>query len=119
MYKKETREVKEQKVVIVAVVCDNCGKEHKESKAPDEWHSFSAHHNEWGNDSVDSYQEYMVCSAKCYKEKLTKVVNDFDGYDSAEIDNMTIRFAKSLVVFLNAQTKDVMSALIDQVNYEK
>lgn len=102
MYKKETKEVKEQKQVVVAVVCDNCGKEHKGSEIPDEWHSFSGHHNEWGNDSIDSYENYMVCSPKCYKEKLTEAVSEFDGYDSAEIDDMTIQFAKSLVEFLNA-----------------
>lgn len=95
MYKKETKEVKEQRQVVVAVVCDNCGKEHKGSKMPDEWHSFSGH------DSIDSYENYMVCSPKCYKEKLTEAVNEFDGYDSAEIDEMTIQFAKNLVDFLN------------------
>jgi ssDNA-binding Zn-finger/Zn-ribbon topoisomerase 1 len=96
MYKKETKEVKEQRQVVVAVVCDNCGKEHKGSKMPDEWHSFSGHH-----DSIDSYENYMVCSPKCYKEKLKEAVNEFDGYDSAEIDEMTIQFAKNLVDFLN------------------
>ena len=102
MYKKERKEVKEQRQVIVAVVCDNCGKEHKGSEQPDEWHSFSGHHNEWGNDSVDSCEYYQVCSPKCYVEKLTEVVKEFDGYRSAEIDDMTIDFAKSLVGFLNA-----------------
>lgn len=102
MYKKETKEVKEQRQVVVAVVCDNCGKEHKGSEMPDEWHSFSGHHSQWGNDSIDSYENYMVCSPKCYKEKLTEAVNEFDGYDSAEIDDMTIQFAKSLVGFFNA-----------------
>jgi hypothetical protein len=33
---------------------------------------------------------------------LTEAVNEFDGYDSAKIDDMTIQFAKSLVGFLNA-----------------
>lgn len=103
MYKKETKEVKEQRQVIVAVICDNCGKEHKGSKMPKEWHSFYGSHHEWGNDSVDSVEDYMVCSPKCYKEKMTEAVNHFDGYDSAEIDGMAIQFAKNLVEFLNAQ----------------
>lgn len=102
MYK--TREVKQYRRIKIAVICDNCGKEHEGSEQPKDWHSFSAHHDEWGSDTIDSYENFNVCSTKCYIEKLTKVVKELSPYDSGKIDGMTIQFAEKLVIEI--QKKD-------------
>ena len=99
MYKKETKEVVEQKKIIVAVVCDNCGREYRCNEMPQDWHTILSYHNEWGNDSGDSHEGHQVCSLNCYKEKLTEVVNDLEGCNSAKIDGMTLEFAKKIVSF--------------------
>lgn len=101
MYKEEIKEVTEQRRVVVAVVCDNCGKEHFGSSEPDEWHSFFGQHQEWGNDSEDSLKDYIVCSPKCYVEKLSESVKEFQEYESAEIDGMKIQFAKLLASYIS------------------
>lgn len=102
MYKKEQKQVVKFEQVITHAVCDCCGKEVKAKQMPDEWHKISAHHNDWGNDSCDSYEEYMVCSPECYKKQLKSVVEDFKEHGTAEIDEMSIEFAVSLVAFLYA-----------------
>src|SRR5690606_38293672 len=91
--------------VVVAVVCDNCGKERKGDEEPIDWHLFSAHHDEWGNESIDSYEEYMVCSPICYFKKLSEAVKYFETYNSTEIDGMSIQFARKLVGFFNTSPK--------------
>jgi hypothetical protein len=86
----------------VAAVCDECGREHKGHDYPDDWHYFNGHHSSWGNDSCDSYQYYLVCSPECYAKQLKKAVREFGDYNTAEVDDMTIDFAKRLADFLNA-----------------
>ncbi len=101
MYKEEIKEVTEQRRVVVAVVCDNCGKEHLASVQPNEWHSFYGQHQQWDNDSADSFKYYMVCSAKCYAEKLSESVKEFQEYETSEIDGMKIQFAKLLAAHIS------------------
>ena len=57
---KEKKTVTEFKEITVSLKCDVCGKIHEGEELPDEWHSFNHHHNEWGNDSVDSTQVMMT-----------------------------------------------------------
>jgi hypothetical protein len=102
MFKKETKEVTITEEVKTHAVCDVCGKEVLSSDLPDNWHEISAHHNDWGNDSIDSYKESMVCSPGCYKIMLKKIVSEFEEYNTAEVDGMNIKFAKSMVLFLYA-----------------
>ena len=99
MIKKEFLEVTEKRSVIVAAICDNCGKENKGSKQPDDWHSFEGHHNSWGNDSIDSYENYLACSPECYIELLKKAFKNFHEYSTAEINGMKIGFVKKLLEF--------------------
>ena len=102
MYKTEKRQVTTNEHVKTHVICDVCGKEEIGSCLPDNWHEISAHHNNWGNDSCESFEEWMVCSPDCYKVKLKEVVSEFSEYNTAEIDKMQIEFAKSMVAFLYA-----------------
>lgn len=94
---KEYKEVTEKRRVTIGYKCDVCGKAHYGNNYPNDWHEFSAHHNEWGKDSGDSYEYYLVCSPECYKIKLTSCINNFKEYESAEIDGMTVEFASKLL----------------------
>lgn len=102
---KKTKEVTEVKTVTVGHKCDNCGKVH-DGQLPDDWHIISSHHNEWGNDSIDSYQCYDVCSPKCYIEKLTEVVEgEMRGIYDGEVDEMQIQFAIRMVEYFKSVGK--------------
>jgi hypothetical protein len=95
----ETKVITEVKTVIVGYKCDNCGKIHN-GDFPDEWHHFSSHHNEWGNDSIDSYEYYDVCSPECYVDKLTDVVeSEMSGIHNGDVDGMKIQFARRMVEY--------------------
>ena len=96
----EKKQVTEIKTVTVARKCDVCGKVHEGKYAPNEWHEFDHHHNEWGNDSIDSYEYHEVCSPKCYFVRLKHCIDDLEGYTSAEVDGFDIRFARRLVDLL-------------------
>ena len=101
MYKTEIKQVTERKEVITHVVCDTCKKEVLGFKLPDNWHKISAHHHEWDEYHHESCENYFVCGPGCYKIKLKEVVEDFKEYESAEVDGMTIEFAKLMVEFLD------------------
>ena len=96
----ERKQVTETKIVTVARKCDVCGKVHEGKYTPDEWHEFNHHHNEWGNDSIDSYEYHEVCSAECYAVKFKECVKDLEGYTNAKVDEFEIQFARELVNLL-------------------
>ncbi len=97
---KERKEVTEIKTVVVGRKCDVCGKTHEGRYTPDEWHEFDHHHNEWGNDSVDSYEYHEVCSAECYAVKFKQCVKELEGYTNAEVDGFEIQFARGMANLL-------------------
>lgn len=104
----EQKQVTKLDIVTTGYRCDNCGKETKADRLPDEWHNFSSHHNEWGNDSCDSYEYYHVCSPKCYIEKLTDVVeNELDDRYDAQVDYLEIQFARTLVEYFKSVGKNI------------
>jgi hypothetical protein len=94
---KEEKKVTEVKSVIVGHKCDFCGTIHEGKELPNEWHSFSHHHNQWGNDSVDTYKYHEVCSPKCYWIKFKECVEDLKEYENAKVDEFEIQFARRLV----------------------
>lgn len=59
----EKFEVEQIHVVKATRTCDIC---HKKIKK-DYW-KICRHHGDWGNDSVDSYEYWDVCSEECAKE---------------------------------------------------
>lgn len=97
---KEKQEVIEIKSVTVAIKCDVCGKIHKGTDVPYEWHSFNHNHNEWGNDSHESYEFHQVCSPECYWVKFKECVLDLKGRKWAKVDEFEIQFARRLVNLL-------------------
>jgi len=94
---KVKKEVTEFKEVVIARKCDVCGKTHEGKYTPDEWHTFNHHHNEWANDSIDSYKYHEVCSPQCYWTKFKECVEDLKGRSSAKVDEFEIQFARLLL----------------------
>lgn len=100
---KEKQTVTETKEITIGYKCDVCGKESHGKYFPDDWHSFSHNHNEWGDDSVDSYEYHLVCSAECYSVKLNECVIDLEGRRDAKVDEMEIQFARKLNTLLQSK----------------
>lgn len=72
---KETKEVTEIKEIVVAetTICDVCGKVIRDSRdkysgAP--FWSLATHHNDWGNDSYESLENFDLCSVECLTKKF-------------------------------------------------
>lgn len=56
---------------LVAVKCDICGKEITEK-----FWRLTKHHYDWGNDSIESYEKYDICSRKCINRALDDYIDD-------------------------------------------
>jgi hypothetical protein len=98
MRKTEKKEVTSKQEVTIGYKCDCCGKEINATQLPNEWHNFNSHHDEWGNDSIDSYEYYDVCSPKCYRDKMIQIVEgEYKNRKWATIDEKDIQFARLLV----------------------
>lgn len=99
MKKKEYREVTVKREITYEVICDGCGKTIK-GDLPDDWYEFSAHHEEWENDPIDSIDHYQCCSAKCYFKALEKACEDFEEYNTSVIDRKDLDFVKNIINFV-------------------
>ncbi len=96
---KKVKKVTEEKEVITSVRCDNCGKIATKEYTPDSWYRFSSFHREWGNDSIDSYEYYDVCSPECYIEKFIIEVAEMEHIQSGKVADMEIQFARRLAEY--------------------
>ena len=94
---KETKSVTKNQEVTTSIKCDVCGKVHNGDYTPEEWHEISIHHHHWGNDSVESYEYFDVCSPECYWQKIKECVAEYEGFTDAKIDDFEIQFARRLV----------------------
>lgn len=63
------------KRVISRTTCDHCG--HAAKGEPGGWLSISSGHSDWGNDSIDSAEDWDVCSADCLLHILAKIHKDY------------------------------------------
>ena len=61
---RETKIITEPRKIsyVVGIRCDRCGNDIKESEV---YYNVVTHHNDWGNDSIDSYKDFDLCS-DCY-----------------------------------------------------
>ena len=75
-YKTKTHMVTEKVLVKETIYCDVCG---KEIKTHESYWSLTTHHNDWGNDSCDSYEYYDVCSKECMRKKFEEYLKDSDN----------------------------------------
>ena len=71
---------------VVGKKCDVCGKEipptripHKYGEPVYDYYKVTRHHNDWGNDSVDSYEHYDACSPECASAYMREYLEDSAG----------------------------------------
>ena len=74
-YEIKTHTVTETLVVEEWRVCDICQKKIES----DSYWKLTTHHNDWGNDSHESYEYFDVCSKKCLAEKFEEYLKDSDN----------------------------------------
>ena len=77
--------------VVVAKKCDVCWKEIPKSECvygrEHPFFSITTHHNDWGNDSIDSYEHFHACSVECATKFTQKYLSDcFDGINTCAIE---------------------------------
>lgn len=97
------QEVTTIKEVVTAVICDGCGKEHKNIHSPSDWHSFEGHYAVRYDDGERF--EYHVCSASCYLEVLDKYCMEYGDEEFSEIDSFDADFAEKLLEFYHEKDK--------------
>jgi len=68
---KVTETVTKEMNKVTHLKCDICGK----IFTGPYWIA-SVHHNDWGNDSIDSYEGYDLCSENCVGIVFQKYMND-------------------------------------------
>lgn len=94
----EFKTVTENRTVSIGYKCDCCGK-FISGDMPDNWHEFEGHHESWGNDSIDSYKYYQVCSPKCYLKMLHEAIEHFEEYSTAIINGYSVEFLRELLKY--------------------
>lgn len=72
-YETKTHTVTEKVLVKETRYCDVCGKEIEPNKS---YWELTTHHNDWGNDSIESYEHFDVCSSECLRKKFDEYVED-------------------------------------------
>lgn len=94
MRKVERREVVKKTVekVTVGRYCDNCGEEIcavEKIGGRNVYNYFlvSTHHNDWGNDSIDSYESYDACCPSCAVKLAGRYLEvAYEGNNTKEIN---------------------------------
>lgn len=94
-----------EREVSVDKKCDACGKL-AGMLEPKDWHGFSHHHSAWGNDSVDSFEWFDVCSVSCFARQLEKSIKEIGNRLGGEVSDMNIPFAKQLLAALTEMPED-------------
>lgn len=74
-YETKTHIITEKVLVKETTYCDVCK---REITANSFW-KLTTHHNDWGNDSIESYEYFDICSADCLREKFNEYVKDSDS----------------------------------------
>ena len=85
------------KRVTYRTECDACHKQ-EEGDAPASWIHFSSSHSEWGNDSIESWDEHDACSFACYLTIVRKLVEDmWSDHPSLVVDGKSVAFLKGML----------------------
>ena len=86
---------------ITGYKCDCCSKIQTSESLPEGWHHFNSHHQAWGEDSIDSFEHYDVCSVGCYLKTISKLIEENGHFFGFEVNGMKRKFAKKLVSAFN------------------
>lgn len=69
------------------IICDVCGKTIADVNKPKvKYWELTTHHTDWGVDSVDSYENFDLCSHDCIKTKLEEYIENCNRSDTLEFD---------------------------------
>lgn len=104
-----TRSQQVTQEVTYEVACDACGKTvavepQRGTVEPAGWAHFSSGHSEWGNDSIDTYDEHDACSFPCYVTVVRRLVEErwcderslrIDGRDRTFMEGMLAALASA------------------------
>lgn len=83
-YKTMQHVVTERVLISRRLFCDVCCKEVKRGQG---YFSGNTKHNDWGNDSCESYQSFHICSSiECLKAKIEDYASLSQSYNSMEIE---------------------------------
>lgn len=66
---------------VVGVSCDRCGDIIQNGEV---YYNVTTHHNDWGNDSIDSYEDFDLCS-DCYLPFTEKYFKEATGTEEINI----------------------------------
>lgn len=75
-YETVTHMVRERILVKETRICDVCKKEIQENKS---YWELTTHHNDWGNDSCESYEYFDTCSKECLRNKFEEYIEISDN----------------------------------------
>ena len=83
-YEIKTHTVTEKVLVKETRYCDICKKEIENNKS---YWRLTTHHNDWGNDSIDSYEYKDICSSSCLNKEIEKYIKrSNDGLNTEFIE---------------------------------
>ena len=69
----EKKIVEQDVLVKTETYCDICG---VKIEAKNNYFAVKTHHSNWGNDSIDSFEDFDICSNKCLHKKLDDYYDD-------------------------------------------
>lgn len=80
---RETKIITEPRKIsyVVGIRCDRCGDDIKESEV---YYNVVTHHNDWGNDSIDSYENFDLCN-DCYLSFIGEYFKEAIGTEELNI----------------------------------
>lgn len=86
------QQVTVEKEVDIGVECDECGKEIRNKETMKKrfgsypYYEVTTHHSDWGNDSVDSYEYYDLCSLDCLMTHMKRYYDKASGSEEYEVE---------------------------------
>ena len=81
-YETKTHTVTEKVLVKETRYCDVCGKEIENKKSY--WQITT--HEDWGNDSIDSYEYFDACSENCMRNKFEEYLKNSDDGSCFDVE---------------------------------
>lgn len=87
MKNKINKTVKITKSITEKVTCDVCGKTIADEKHRyAEYWTLTTGHNDWGNDSCESYEDFDLCSKGCVQKKLNEYFDNCKDSNTQEFE---------------------------------